>query len=67
VVLGGVWPLGDSPPLLVTALTDESSTFTETPVQDGRGARRVYTDVDFRLVVGDMHARLRLHERDRQA
>ncbi|MGY1735066.1 hypothetical protein [Geodermatophilus sp. SYSU D00684] len=30
--LGGVWPLGDSPPVLVTALDDESSTRT-----DGRG------------------------------
>jgi len=55
-----VWPLGDSPPVLVTALTDESSTWT-TP-DGGTGARRVYTDVDFRLVVGDMLARLRLHE-----
>nr|WP_246325009.1 nucleoside hydrolase [Petropleomorpha daqingensis] len=65
VVLGGVWPQGDSPPLLVTALTDESSTYTETPAADGRGLRRVYTDLDFRLLMGDLLARLRLHERDR--
>jgi purine nucleosidase len=67
VVLGGVWPQGDSPPLLVTALTDESSTYTETPASAGRGLRRVYTDVDFRLLMGDLLARLRLHEQDRQA
>jgi hypothetical protein len=66
VVLGGVWPQGDSPPVLVTALTDESSTYTETAADAGRGLRRVYTDVDFRLLVGDLLARLRLHERDRQ-
>jgi hypothetical protein len=57
VQLGGNWPLGDSPPLLVTALTDESSSFTTD------GPRRVYTDVDFRLLVGDMLARFRLHAR----
>ena len=58
--LGGVWPLGDSPPVLVTALSDESSTWTETTV--GGAVRRVYTDVDTRLLFGDMLARLRLHE-----
>lgn len=58
--LGGVWPLGDSPPVLVTALSDESSTWTETAA-DG-GARRVYTDVDTRLLFGDLLARLRRHE-----
>lgn len=57
--LGGVWALGDSLPVLVTALNDTSSTFTTSA--DGR--RRGYTDVDFRLLVGDMLARLRLHER----
>jgi purine nucleosidase len=62
VELGGNWPLGDSPPLLVTALTDESSVFTSTAASGDRGARRVYTDVDFRLIVGDLLARLRLHE-----
>ncbi|MGY1688254.1 nucleoside hydrolase [Geodermatophilus sp. SYSU D00867] len=60
--LGGVWPLGDSPPVLVTALDDESSTWTEA----AGGTRRVYTDVDTRLLFGDMLARLRLHE-SRQA
>ena len=65
IVLGGVWPQGDSPPLLITALTDESRTYVETPAAPGRGLRRMYTDVDFRLVMGDLLARLRLHERDR--
>jgi purine nucleosidase len=59
VQLGEVWPLGDSPPVLVTALDDESSTFTT--VAGGPG-RRVYTDVDVRLLVADLLARLRLHE-----
>ncbi|SHG24399.1 nucleoside hydrolase [Geodermatophilus nigrescens] len=65
--LGGVWPLGDSPPVLVTALDDASSTWTETTAAPGGGARRVYTDVDTRLLFGDLLARLRLHERRRSA
>jgi purine nucleosidase len=67
ISLGGVWPLGDSPPLLVTALGNESSSFTATPATAGQGPRRSYTDVDFRLIVGDLLARLRLHERHRTA
>ncbi|WP_448628331.1 nucleoside hydrolase [Geodermatophilus sp. URMC 64] len=59
VELGGVWPLGDSPPVLVTALGDESSEFRTTP--NGR----VYTSVDVRMLFADMLARLRLHERRR--
>jgi purine nucleosidase len=58
VELGGVWPLGDSPPLLITALTD---TFAG-PTATEPGVRRVHTEVDFRLIVADMVARLRLHE-----
>jgi purine nucleosidase len=61
VELGGNWPLGDSPPVLITALSDESSSFT-TP-GGAEGARRVYTAVDFRFIVGDLLAKLRLHER----
>jgi hypothetical protein len=60
--LGGVWPLGDSPPVLVTALSDESSTWTETTAGPDGGVRRVCTDVDTRLLFGDLLARLRLHE-----
>lgn len=68
VRIGGVWPLGDSPPLLVTALGLESSTCQVTPAQDGRAERRVYTDVDVRLIVGDLLAKLRLHaQRDQRA
>ena len=63
VRVGGIWPLGDSPPVLVTALSTESSTGTLVPAEGGRGAqRRVYTDLDFRLIVADMLARFRLHE-----
>ncbi len=58
VRLPGVWALGDSLPVLITALNDTSSTYTA----DGPN-RRVYTDVDLRLLVGDLLARLRLHER----
>jgi purine nucleosidase len=74
VRLGGVWPLGDSPPVLVTALGTESSRWTTLPSGTGPAARpapaggataHVYTDVDFRLVVGDMLAKLRGHERRR--
>ena len=60
--LGGVWPLGDSPPVLVTALGDESSSYTETAAAPAGGVRRVYTDVDVRLLLGDMLAKLRASE-----
>ncbi|MGY1602289.1 nucleoside hydrolase [Geodermatophilus sp. SYSU D00815] len=59
VRLGGVWPLGDSPPVLVTALDDASSAHRAT------AAGRVYTDVDVRLLFGDLLAKLRLHARRR--
>ena len=63
VELGELWPLGDSPPVLVTALGSGSSAFTTSSPSDDRGPRRVYTDVDVRLLVGDLLAKLRLHER----
>jgi purine nucleosidase len=64
VQIGGVWPLGDSPPVLVTALDVESSRY-ETTVADGDGAgRRTYTSVDFRLLVGDLLAKLRMHNQE---
>jgi purine nucleosidase len=63
--VGGNWPLGDSPPVLVTALTVESSQWTSSTAEGGRGERRVYTDVDTRLLFGDLLARLRAHERGR--
>jgi hypothetical protein len=71
VRLGGVWPLGDSPPVLVTALTTESCRWTTLPgaelgvrpAPSAGAVAHVYTDIDFRLVVGDMLAKLRGHER----
>lgn len=66
VELGGIWPLGDSPPVLVTALSTESSRWT-TVQPTGGATAHVCTDVDFRLVVGDMLAKLRGHERLRSS
>lgn len=63
--IGPTWALGDSPPLLVTALTEASSTFVVE--SDGPGERRRCTAVDLRLLVGDLLARLRLHEERRPA
>jgi purine nucleosidase len=62
VSIGGVWPLGDSPPVLVTALDVESCIFETTTAEGGGAARRTYTHVDFRLLVGDLLAKLRTHE-----
>lgn len=59
IQLGGVWPLGDSPPVLLTALDVESSEWV--PRTDGPG--RVWTRVDTRLLFADMLARLRLAAR----
>ncbi len=58
---GETWPLGDSPPVLLTALTDITSAWTEV-VSEG-APRRVFTDVDVRLLVADLLAKLRRHER----
>jgi purine nucleosidase len=41
--------------VLITALSDESSRYEET------GSLRVSTDVDVRLLFGDLLARLRAH------
>lgn len=57
------WPLGDSPPVLVTALGDESSRFVPSAI--GQETSRTYLDVDFRLIVGDLLAKLRQHEERR--
>lgn len=59
VQLSEVWALGDSPPVLVTALDDQSSRYTQPASGTEPGPRRVYTDVDFRLLVGDLSAKLR--------
>jgi hypothetical protein len=42
------------------ALTDESSSYTASSTSGG-AERRMYTDVDFRLLVGDMLAKFRRH------
>jgi purine nucleosidase len=62
IQFGGIWPLGDSPPVLVTALDVESSRY-EITATDG-AARRTYTHVDFRLLVGDLLAKLRMHNQE---
>ncbi|KQW50660.1 hypothetical protein ASC77_25355 [Nocardioides sp. Root1257] len=56
IELGEVWPLGDSPPVLVTALDDVTSTWTS-PAPN----RRVFTGVDVRLLLGDLLAKLERH------
>lgn len=73
VDLGGTWPLGDSPLVLLTALTGESSHYTERPARrllddDGRYGEeiagrivRVYDQLDARLTFADFIAKLRLH------
>ena len=48
--------------MLVTALSTESSRWTTVPPSGGATAH-ICTDVDFRLVVGDLLAKLRGHER----
>ncbi len=55
-----VWPLGDSAPLIGTALSEESSTWTAGAGGLGEG-RRVPTDVDYRLITADMLALFRKH------
>lgn len=55
IELGEVWPLGDSPPVLVTALDDSTCTWA------GNDTRRVCTGADVRLLVGDLVAKLSLH------
>lgn len=62
--IDAVWPLGDSCPLVGTALSAESSTWADGA--DGRS--RVCTDIDARLLFGDMSALFARHARaDRSA
>lgn len=60
---GGTWVLGDSPPLLVTALSDPSITSQSASNPAGNGVRTVVTAIDNRLIIADLMARLRLHQR----
>lgn len=77
IQVGGNWPMGDSPPVLITALTSESSTFHEVDVpwitDDGAHAKHprpraltVYDMIDTRLLFADFFARLRLHNHEVQ-
>lgn len=58
VELGEVWPLGDSPPVLVTALDDVTLTW-----EVAGEHRRVCTGLDVRLLLGDLFAKVGLHGR----
>lgn len=71
VRVGGHWPMGDSPPVLITALTTESSVsrVMETPWIDdeGRYGRHpeprelmLFETIDVRLLFADFFARLHL-------
>lgn len=70
--VGGTWPLGDSPLVLLTAISAESSTARDLPARrilpDGRyGAPvpgrkvRVYETLDARLVFDDFDALMAIH------
>lgn len=59
IALPEVWPLGDSPPVLVTAL--DAGCRWSTGTTPGGGALRICTDIDTRLLVGDLAAKLALH------
>ena len=74
VELGGTWPLGDSPLVLLTALTSESSRSVELTARriasessygETIGGRtiRVFEQLDTRLMLADFLAQLRLHVR----
>lgn len=69
--IGGHWPMGDSPPVMITALTSESSVFhmINGPWIDDAGGYAphpepreltVYDTVDSRLIFADFFARLQL-------
>ncbi|SIT67290.1 Inosine-uridine preferring nucleoside hydrolase [Microbacterium sp. RU33B] len=71
VRIAGHWPMGDSPPVLITALTTESSTSRKIPspwIDDEGGyatnpAARdlvVFDTIDVRLLFADFFARLHL-------
>ncbi|MXO71922.1 nucleoside hydrolase [Alteraurantiacibacter buctensis] len=72
VELGGSWPMGDSPPVLLTAITGESSRYRDLPARrigadfsygeeiPGRTVR-VFDELDMRLTWADFLARLRIH------
>jgi purine nucleosidase len=59
IKFGPLWCLGDSAPLIVTALDDITSTYEETSALP---YRRIYTAVDTRLIISDFFARLSMHK-----
>ena len=75
VKIGGAWPMGDSPPVLLTAISAESSAYSDRPAQrilddlrygepiTGRTVR-VYDTLDARITFEDFLAHLRLHARN---
>lgn len=56
ISMSEVWAIGDSPPILITALTQDSCTY-DSPSPN----RRVYTAVDTRLIFADLLSKLRKH------
>lgn len=72
VTLGGAWPMGDSPPVLLTAIAGESSEYQDQSARrilsdmrygeavPGRQIR-VYHRIDARMTHADLMAKLRLH------
>ncbi|WP_131683095.1 nucleoside hydrolase [Pseudarthrobacter sp. YALA5] len=58
IKFGPLWCLGDSAPLIVTGIGDVTSSFEQTSTSPGR---RIYTNVDSRLVIADFFARMELH------
>lgn len=72
VDVGGSWPLGDSPCVLLSAISQESSTFTDRPAArinadctygeaiSGRSIR-VFDTLDARLTFADFLSLMRLH------
>ena len=76
--IGGVWPMGDSPPVMITALTTESSSFriVDAPWIDDRGDYAshphprplvLFETVDARLIFADFFARVQMHRARREA
>lgn len=72
VDVGGSWPLGDSPTVLLSAISQESSIYVERPARrinpdSSYGAEipgrtvRVYETLDARLTFEDFFALMRLH------
>ncbi|WP_267388408.1 hypothetical protein [Sphingomonas sp. GC_Shp_3] len=74
VTLGDTWPLGNSPLVLLSAISTESSHYADLPARrigdDGHYGEvvpgrmvRVFDQLDTRLTFNDFYARLRLNAR----